>query len=116
MHSDGDHMTGRVDVSDSKDVDVVFDNIKTKYYMPPNIVVNIAGILKDNFLLNTPEEDFQKVIDVNLKVRVLWIVKYIGNHTCACHLHYKVWCLNIPYNFQILIKFKNYILGLLGLR
>merc|ERR1712079_947326 len=33
----------------------------------PDIIVNSAGITKDGFLLRMKEEDFDKVIDVNLK-------------------------------------------------
>merc|ERR1712001_497708 len=37
------------------------------YKRPPDIVVNSAGITKDGFLLRMKEEDFEQVIDVNLK-------------------------------------------------
>ncbi|XP_065206525.1 estradiol 17-beta-dehydrogenase 8 [Planococcus citri] len=62
-----DHMALRTDVSNGKDVSSTFNNIMENYYTPPSIVVNAAGIIKDNFLLNLTEEDFDKVIDVNLK-------------------------------------------------
>ncbi len=61
-------MARRMDVAKGSDVQATFDEIKTKYYAPPNVIVNIAGILKDNFLINITEEEFQKVFDVNLKV------------------------------------------------
>lgn len=32
------------------------------------MIVNAAGIIKDNFLLNLTEEEFNEVIGVNLKV------------------------------------------------
>lgn len=35
---------------------------------PPTIIVNCAGITRDNLLLKLSEEDFDEVIDVNLKV------------------------------------------------
>merc|ERR1711910_135848 len=38
-----------------------------KYKRPPDIIVNSAGITKDGFLLRMKEDDFDKVIDVNLK-------------------------------------------------
>ncbi|KAG5881698.1 hypothetical protein JTB14_006558 [Gonioctena quinquepunctata] len=40
-----------------------------KYSKPPSIIVNCAGITRDNFLLKLSEEDFEEVIDVNLKVK-----------------------------------------------
>lgn len=63
-------MALRTDVSNGKDVSSTFNSIMENYYTPPNIVVNAAGIIKDNFLLNLTEEDFDKVIDVNLKVQL----------------------------------------------
>lgn len=57
-----------MDVSKSSDVAATFDAIQEKYYGPPNVIVNVAGILKDNFLLKISEEDFDKVFAVNLKV------------------------------------------------
>ncbi|KAK7602146.1 hypothetical protein V9T40_009587 [Parthenolecanium corni] len=62
-----DHLARRIDVSKSSDVAATFDTIKEKYYSPPNVIVNVAGILKDNFLLKIAEEDFDKVFAVNLK-------------------------------------------------
>ena len=69
MFSDNDHMAARINVANSSDVNAVFQSVKEKYYTPPGIVVNVAGILKDSFLIHTTEEDFQEVLDVNLKVR-----------------------------------------------
>jgi NAD(P)-dependent dehydrogenase (short-subunit alcohol dehydrogenase family) len=45
----------------------ISDAIK-HYSQPPSVVVNSAGITRDNFLLKMDEQWFQKVIDVNLKV------------------------------------------------
>lgn len=63
-------MVTRMDVSNNKDVHAVFDKIMTKYHTAPNVVVNVAGILKDNFLLNISEEEFRDVFNVNLKVNI----------------------------------------------
>lgn len=65
-------MARRMDVSDSQDVKAAFDNIQSKYYKPPEVVVNAAGIVRDNFLLKISEEDFQKVFDVNVKVGLMY--------------------------------------------
>lgn len=40
-----------------------------KFNAPPSIVVNAAGILRDNFILKLDEEQFDDVIRVNLKVK-----------------------------------------------
>ena len=44
-----------------------FQKVMEKYKRAPDIIVNSAGITKDGFLLRMKEEDFDKVIDVNLK-------------------------------------------------
>lgn len=83
--SGDDHLARRMDVSKSSDVAATFDTIKEKYYSPPNVIVNVAGILKDNFLLKISEEDFDKVFAVNLKVilsnlekiRWMWVSKIV---------------------------------------
>ena len=38
------------------------------YQQTPTIAVNSAGITKDNFLIKLSEQDFDDVINVNLKV------------------------------------------------
>ena len=38
-----------------------------KYKRPPDIIVNSAGIIKPCYFLRLKEEDFDKIIDVNLK-------------------------------------------------
>ncbi|KAI2653184.1 (3R)-3-hydroxyacyl-CoA dehydrogenase [Labeo rohita] len=38
-----------------------------RYFQPPSVCVNAAGITKDEFLLKMEEDDFDKVIEVNLK-------------------------------------------------
>lgn len=44
-----------------------FKDIKNKLGGAPTILVNNAGICKDNFFLNLDEEDWTDVIDLNLK-------------------------------------------------
>ena len=55
------------DVSQSDSVSECFQRVLEKYKRPPDIIVNSAGITKDGFLLRMKEEDFDQVIDVNLK-------------------------------------------------
>lgn len=44
-----------------------FESVLKRYSKPPTIIVNSAGITRDNFLLKLSESDFDQVIDVNLK-------------------------------------------------
>jgi NAD(P)-dependent dehydrogenase (short-subunit alcohol dehydrogenase family) len=37
---------------------------------PPSIIVNSAGITRDNFLLKLSHTDFDDVININLKVTI----------------------------------------------
>merc|ERR1711881_725976 len=55
------------DVSQSDSVKSCFQQVLDHYKRPPDIIVNSAGITKDGFLLRMKEEDFDKVISVNLK-------------------------------------------------
>jgi len=63
----GDHLSVVSDVSSSDSVNDCFKQILHKYKRAPDIIVNSAGITKDGFLLRMKEEDFDRVIDVNLK-------------------------------------------------
>jgi len=62
-----DHHAIAGDVSSKDSVSECFKQILEKYKRAPDIVVNSAGITKDGFLLRMKEEDFEQVIDVNLK-------------------------------------------------
>ena len=66
MYQDG-HLSLVTDVSKAESVSESFKQILDKYKRPPDIIVNSAGITKDGFMLRMKEEDFDKVIDVNLK-------------------------------------------------
>lgn len=55
-----------LDVSDSSAVDRVFDEI-TKEVGPPSILVNNAGITRDGLVIRMKDEDWDQVINVNLK-------------------------------------------------
>jgi 3-oxoacyl-[acyl-carrier protein] reductase len=54
------------DASDFKAADNLINSIVTEFGTI-DVVVNNAGITKDNLLMRMSEEDFDKVIDVNLK-------------------------------------------------
>lgn len=53
-------------IINQNDLDLVF--LQCCYFQPPSVCVNAAGITQDEFLLKMEEDDFDKVIDVNLKV------------------------------------------------
>merc|ERR1711962_1022747 len=62
-----DHFSVISDVSSKDSVNDCFKQILDKYKRAPDIIVNSAGITKDGFLLRMKEEDFDRVISVNLK-------------------------------------------------
>lgn len=57
-----------MDVSSPDSINRTLNEIISIYKKPPSVVVNAAGITKDNFLLKMSEADFDAVINVNLKV------------------------------------------------
>ncbi|CAH2100311.1 unnamed protein product [Euphydryas editha] len=63
----GDHSAMELDVSNGKSVQNMLQAIIAEYKTPPRIVVNSAGITRDNWLLKLSEEDYDTVINVNLK-------------------------------------------------
>jgi len=54
------------DISDDKDVISLFDSV-TKEFGGVDVIVNNAGIIRDNVIWKMPVEDFDKVVDINLK-------------------------------------------------
>ncbi|XP_076232233.1 (3R)-3-hydroxyacyl-CoA dehydrogenase [Calliopsis andreniformis] len=65
--NDSKHLALSVDVSDIKSVKKVFQDSISAYSKPPTIIVNSAGITRDQFILKLSEKDFTEVLDVNLK-------------------------------------------------
>lgn len=63
----GDHSAVELDVSDAKAVQGLVANMIKQYKAPPTIVVNCAGITRDNWMLKLSEEDYDSVLSVNLK-------------------------------------------------
>ena len=61
-----DAITVRGDISKLEDVENIVNSAKDKFGAI-DIMVNNAGITKDNLIIRMKEEDFDKVIDVNLK-------------------------------------------------
>uniref|UniRef100_A0A0C9RQJ2 HSD17B8_1 protein n=1 Tax=Fopius arisanus TaxID=64838 RepID=A0A0C9RQJ2_9HYME len=62
-----DHLALEIDVSDVSSVNNALKKGIDHFSRVPTIVVNSAGITRDNFLLKLPVDDFDKVLDVNLK-------------------------------------------------
>lgn len=56
-----------IDISSNDSIRSGLREILNKFQTPPSIIVNAAGITKDNFLLKMDENDFDDVIRVNLK-------------------------------------------------
>lgn len=67
LNTKNDSMAFEMDVSSSESVSQVVQALIAKYQRPPQIVVNSAGITRDNFILKMSEDDFDAVINVNLK-------------------------------------------------
>ena len=71
----GNHHMIQCDVSNEQQVKDMMDEIMEKYGRI-DVVVNNAGITKDNLLLRMKEEEFNDVIDINLK----------GTYHCIRHV------------------------------
>jgi 17beta-estradiol 17-dehydrogenase / 3alpha(17beta)-hydroxysteroid dehydrogenase (NAD+) / 3-oxoacyl-[acyl-carrier protein] reductase alpha subunit len=61
------HFALELNVTSKDSIAKGIGKILETFKQPPTIVVNSAGITKDNFLLKMSEEDFDAVINVNLK-------------------------------------------------
>ena len=62
----GKAMLCQADVADSKAVDAMVESV-VKEFGTIDILVNNAGITRDNLLMRMKDEDFDKVLDTNLK-------------------------------------------------
>ncbi|XP_011634645.1 estradiol 17-beta-dehydrogenase 8 [Pogonomyrmex barbatus] len=61
------HIALNVEVSDRKSVETAFQDVLKQFLKPPTIIVNSAGITRDNFLVKLSDNNFDNVIKVNLK-------------------------------------------------
>lgn len=59
--------THSCDVSKSVDVENLFKSITEAHKSSPNVIVNSAGITRDQVMIKMSEKDFDHVINVNLK-------------------------------------------------
>ncbi|KAJ8299989.1 hypothetical protein KUTeg_021508 [Tegillarca granosa] len=63
----GEHKAFEVDVSSSESVYSLMADVKKTFNGIPTIAVNSAGITRDAYMLKMTDENFDKVINVNLK-------------------------------------------------
>ncbi|XP_047525678.1 estradiol 17-beta-dehydrogenase 8 isoform X2 [Pieris napi] len=63
----GDHCAVELDVTNTKSIQNLIQLLSKQYTEVPRIVVNSAGITRDNWLLKLSEEDYDSVVNVNLK-------------------------------------------------
>lgn len=56
-----------VQVTDRASVEAAFKDVLKQFSRPPTIIVNSAGITRDNFLVKLSDNNFDDVINVNLK-------------------------------------------------
>ena len=67
--SDADqHLPVHLDVSKSASVINAFEEVIKHFSKPPTLLAQSAGITRDNFLIKIEEQQFDDVINVNLKV------------------------------------------------
>lgn len=62
-----DNLSVKLDVHEAASVNEVLSKVLETYRKPPTIIVNSAGITRDNFLLELSQQDFDDVINVNLR-------------------------------------------------
>lgn len=65
---DGTFLAVNLNVEDIESVHNALEETIRTFKKPPEIVVNSAGITRDNFILKLSENDFDRVLNVNLKV------------------------------------------------
>lgn len=70
-----EHMSLSVDVRSQEQIMDAVKTVRDTLRCPPTVVVNAAGIIRDAMLMRMTEDQFDEVIDVNLKVMA----------TACCH-------------------------------
>lgn len=67
-----------IDVTSRESITNALKEILVKFQKPPSVIINAAGIIKDNFLLQLTDNEFDDVIKVNLKGTFL-IMQHFAN-------------------------------------
>ncbi|KAM6183061.1 (3R)-3-hydroxyacyl-CoA dehydrogenase [Erethizon dorsatum] len=63
----GNHAAFQADVSEARAARSLLQQVQACFSRPPSVVVSCAGITRDEFLLQMSEDDWDRVIAVNLK-------------------------------------------------
>ncbi|KAG7219339.1 hypothetical protein INR49_019116 [Caranx melampygus] len=77
------HMAAVVDVSSRESVTQLVTGVQARFFQPPSVCVNAAGITQDDFLLSMKEEEFDRVVQVNLKGSFL-VTQAVAQALVAC--------------------------------
>lgn len=83
----GNHCAMTADISNVASVNEIFTKLKERFNAVPTVIVNSAGITRDNILLRATEEDFNEVIAINLKFP--WLYETVHVRICD-HSQYKL--------------------------
>ncbi|GAB1861145.1 Estradiol 17-beta-dehydrogenase 8 [Camponotus japonicus] len=62
-----EHIALNINVDDRNSVETAFKDVVKQFSKPPTIIVNSAGVTRDNFLTKLNDSNFDDVINVNLK-------------------------------------------------
>ena len=76
------HTSFAVDIASHDAVGELVKDLSARYARAPCVLVNSAGITRDDFMLTMEEKSFDDVISVNLKVIVLESkhLNFVKNH------------------------------------
>ena len=58
------------DISSSSSINELMQNVQSAFKEVPTLAVNSAGITRDAMMVKMSEENFDKVVNVNLKVNI----------------------------------------------
>ncbi|KAG3289208.1 hydroxysteroid 17-beta dehydrogenase 8, transcript variant X2 [Ictidomys tridecemlineatus] len=75
----GNHAAFQADVSEARATRRLLEKVQASFSRPPSVVVSCAGITRDEFLLHMSEDDWDQVIDVNLKVGNIGQINYAAS-------------------------------------
>ncbi|MEM9102206.1 MAG: 3-oxoacyl-ACP reductase FabG [Pseudomonadota bacterium] len=62
-----EHLAARLNITEDGSIDALLKNIKEKYGKSPEVLINNAGITRDNLFLRIKESEWDDVILTNLK-------------------------------------------------
>ncbi|EFN74231.1 Estradiol 17-beta-dehydrogenase 8 [Camponotus floridanus] len=62
-----EHIALHINVEDRSSVETAFKDVTKQFSKPPTIIVNSAGIMRNNLLMKHDDSNFDDIINVNLK-------------------------------------------------